>query len=85
MLFLVKACFLQDGYEFFAGRHLVTVFSAPNYCGSFNNCGAVLTVDESLRCAFITLSPSKDSLKLRPSKRNEIDIDDEIEKEGNEL
>ena len=23
---------VEDGYEFFAGRQLVTVFSAPNYC-----------------------------------------------------
>lgn len=30
----------QDGYEFFAGRRLVTVFSAPNYCKEFDNAGA---------------------------------------------
>jgi serine/threonine-protein phosphatase PP1 catalytic subunit len=24
---------VEDGYEFFAKRQLVTVFSAPNYCG----------------------------------------------------
>lgn len=28
---------VMDGYEFFADRKLVTVFSAPNYCGEFNN------------------------------------------------
>ncbi|CAI4233244.1 unnamed protein product [Auanema sp. JU1783] len=28
---------VQDGYEFFANRKLVTVFSAPNYCGQFDN------------------------------------------------
>jgi hypothetical protein len=24
---------VEDGYEFFAQRQLVTIFSAPNYCG----------------------------------------------------
>lgn len=24
---------VEDGYEFFAKRQLVTLFSAPNYCG----------------------------------------------------
>ncbi len=28
---------VEDGYEFFAGRRLVTLFSAPNYCGEFDN------------------------------------------------
>jgi len=23
---------VQDGYEFFANRQLVTIFSSPNYC-----------------------------------------------------
>lgn len=31
---------MEDGYEFFAKRQLVTVFSAPNYCGEFDNAGA---------------------------------------------
>ncbi|CAE7611013.1 gsp-2 [Symbiodinium pilosum] len=28
---------VEDGYEFFAARALVTLFSAPNYCGEFDN------------------------------------------------
>jgi serine/threonine-protein phosphatase PP1 catalytic subunit len=27
---------VEDGYEFFAGRRLVMLFSAPNYCGKFD-------------------------------------------------
>merc|ERR1712187_621679 len=33
---------VEDGYEFFAGRNLVTIFSAPNYCGEFDNAAAIL-------------------------------------------
>jgi len=48
---------VEDGYEFFARRSLVTVFSAPNYCGEFDNAGAIMTVDETMRCAFQILRP----------------------------
>jgi serine/threonine-protein phosphatase PP1 catalytic subunit len=48
---------VADGYEFFAGRKLITVFSAPNYCGEFDNAGAILMVDESLLCSFKVLKP----------------------------
>ena len=34
---------VEDGYEFFNERRLVTVFSAPNYCGEFDNKGAIMT------------------------------------------
>ena len=41
---------LEDGYEFYADRKLITIFSAPRYCGEFDNKGAVMEVDENLRC-----------------------------------
>ncbi|KAK6049772.1 hypothetical protein COOONC_12723 [Cooperia oncophora] len=43
---------VQDGYEFFGGRKLVTIFSAPHYCGQFDNAAAMMTVDENLQCSF---------------------------------
>ena len=43
---------VEDGYEFFGNRQLVTVFSAPNYCGEFDNNGAIMDVDEDLMCSF---------------------------------
>jgi len=46
---------VKDGYEFFAGRQLVTVFSAPNYCREFDNAGALMSIDESLLCSFKVL------------------------------
>ncbi len=50
---------MEDGYEFFAKRRLVTVFSAPNYCGEFDNAGAMMSVDETLMCSFQILKPSE--------------------------
>ncbi|KAJ0019993.1 hypothetical protein Pint_32661 [Pistacia integerrima] len=49
---------VEDGYEFFADRQLVTIFSAPNYCGEFDNAGAMMSVDESLMCSFQILKPT---------------------------
>ena len=43
---------VEDGYEFFGDRSLVTVFSAPDYCGEYTNDGAMMIVDESLKCSF---------------------------------
>jgi len=49
---------VEDGYEFFAKRQLVTVFSAPNYCGEFDNSAALMSVDENLICSFQILKPA---------------------------
>ena len=49
---------VEEGYEFFADRKLVTVFSAPNYCGEFDNAGAMMSVDENLNCSFQILKPA---------------------------
>ncbi|KAG2695241.1 hypothetical protein I3760_07G005900, partial [Carya illinoinensis] len=49
---------VEDGYEFFADRQLVTIFSAPNYCGEFDNAGAMMSVDENLTCSFQILKPA---------------------------
>jgi hypothetical protein len=35
---------VEDGYEFFADRKLVTIFSAPNYCGEFDNSGNLIII-----------------------------------------
>ena len=48
---------VEDGYEFFSKRQLVTIFSAPNYCGEFDNSGAMMIVDETLMCSFQILKP----------------------------
>ncbi|XP_047324340.1 serine/threonine-protein phosphatase PP1-like isoform X2 [Impatiens glandulifera] len=55
---------VEDGYEFFADRQLVTVFSAPNYCGEFDNAGAMMSVDETLMCSFQILKPAEKKKSL---------------------
>jgi len=50
---------VEDGYEFFAKRQLITIFSAPNYCGEFDNAGAMMSIDDSLMCSFKVLKPVK--------------------------
>eukprot|EP00731_Ephydatia_muelleri_P022423 Em0015g6a len=55
---------VEDGYEFFAKRQLVTLFSAPNYCGEFDNAGAMMSVDETLMCSFQILKPQDKKGKM---------------------
>ena len=61
---------VEDGYEFFNDRTLVTVFSAPNYCGEFDNWGAVMGVLEDLLCSFELLDPL-DSVALKQVMKKE--------------
>lgn len=50
---------VEDGYEFFAQRKLITIFSAPNYCGTFDNAGALMSINDELLCSFQILTPRK--------------------------
>jgi len=55
---------VEDGYKFQANRQLVTIFSAPNYCGEFDNAGAILIVREDLVCSFKVMRPNSHKAKL---------------------
>ncbi|KAG6470290.1 hypothetical protein ZIOFF_071355 [Zingiber officinale] len=39
---------VMDGFERFAQGHLITLFSATNYCGTTNNTGAILVLGRDL-------------------------------------
>ena len=64
---------VEDGYEFFGNRSLVTVFSAPDYCEEYNNCAAIMVVDSNLKCSFKVLKPLSeiDICEDEKNKKNE--------------
>jgi serine/threonine-protein phosphatase PP1 catalytic subunit len=65
---------VEDGYEFFARRRLVTLFSAPNYCGEFDNAAAVASVSDDLLISFKVYGGK---LKMHKGKSQAKDKDDE--------
>lgn len=46
----------------------MTLFSAPNYCGEFDNAGAMMAIDENLMCSFKILKPNNKA-KIGDSNR----------------
>lgn len=54
-----------------ANRGLVTIFSAPNYCGEFDNNAGILNVDETLCCSFDILKPV-DRKTLRKLQKDKV-------------
>ena len=59
---------VEEGFEFFADMKLVTIFTAPNYMGEFDNNGGILEVGEDLLCKFHVLRPNYE----RSGKRRKI-------------
>jgi serine/threonine-protein phosphatase PP1 catalytic subunit len=51
---------VSDGYKFTHNNKLITVFSAPNYCGNSGNDGAVMKINEDLVCSFIIIKPTNE-------------------------
>ncbi|CAL8072767.1 unnamed protein product [Calicophoron daubneyi] len=67
---------VEDGYEFYANRSLVTVFSAPNYCGEFDNAAAVFCLSR-LTTNLDSLQPTHSNLLSddEPINRDEADLE----------
>ena len=59
---------VEEGFQFFAGMKLVTIFTAPNYAGEFDNNGGILEVGEDLLCKIHVLRPNIE----RKGKRKRI-------------
>ena len=60
---------VEDGYEFFNNRKVVTVFSAPNYCNEFDNSAGIMTIEEDLTCSFKILQPAEKLKKYQGKGR----------------
>mmetsp|Transcript_20639 Transcript_20639/g.22987 ORF Transcript_20639/g.22987 Transcript_20639/m.22987 type:complete len:145 (+) Transcript_20639:436-870(+) len=60
---------VEDGYEFFNKRKVVTVFSAPNYCGEFDNSAAIMSIEGDLTCSFKILQPAEKQKKYKGKGR----------------
>lgn len=59
---------VDKGFQFFNNRKLVTVFSAPNYCGNVGNNASVMKISKKLECSFISLKPTNKKKKKHLSK-----------------
>ena len=55
---------VPEGYKFFANNKLLTVFSAPNYCGNSGNNGAVMKISENLECSFLIIKPTNQEITI---------------------
>ncbi|EGT45479.1 hypothetical protein CAEBREN_32030 [Caenorhabditis brenneri] len=60
---------VMDGFEFFANGLLVTIFSAPSYCGHFDNLGGVLRVDKDMVCSISVFAPENVYTAHLPKKK----------------
>ncbi|CAL4089114.1 unnamed protein product, partial [Meganyctiphanes norvegica] len=56
---------VEDGYQFFENRSLVTLFSAPNYCGEFDNAAAIMGVSKDLTCWFSIVKPDEQKTYIK--------------------
>ena len=59
---------VEEGYQFFADMKFVTVFSAPNYMGEFDNNGAILSINSNLLCSFHVINPVFNHDKKKKNK-----------------
>jgi len=55
---------VQDGYEFFANKRLITIFSAPNYTNHFDNKAGMVRITKDLRLSVKTLKAPKKAAAL---------------------
>jgi serine/threonine-protein phosphatase PP1 catalytic subunit len=50
-------------------KQLVTIFSVPNFRGEYQNLGAILAVEEDLKCSFEIIKPKLKHKNDEPIQR----------------
>ncbi|KAK9790585.1 hypothetical protein WJX73_006836 [Symbiochloris irregularis] len=70
---------VMDGFERFAQGHLITLFSATNYCGTAGNAGAILVLGRDLVMVPKLIHPLPPSTPRHSLKLHAEDYDDEQE------
>ena len=60
----------MEGYSWTHQRHLVTIFSAPNYCYRCGNMAAILQLGDNTDRTFIQFDPApRTGTEVEPAKR----------------
>ena len=49
---------MMNGYNYCHNKHVITIFSAPNYCYRCGNQAAIMEVDENRRQTLLQFDPS---------------------------
>lgn len=59
----------MQGYSWMHGNKVLTVFSAPNYCGVTNNLAAILIIDYEWKLNFVrfSMAPNRMPIQLPPT------------------
>jgi len=60
---------VMDGYSQTHDKHVVTIFSAPNYCYRCGNQAAIMEVDEHLRQTYMQFDPAPKKMDQNIPKR----------------
>lgn len=66
---------VMDGFERFAQGHLITLFSATNYCGTAGNAGAILVLGRDLVMVPKLIHPLPPSTPRTPDSATALDED----------
>eukprot|EP00887_Chlorella_sp_A99_P006383 scaffold3.g6383.t1 len=68
---------VMDGFERFAQGHLITLFSATNYCGTANNAGAILVLGRDMVMVPKLIHPLPPSTPRTPGSPNGALLEEE--------
>ncbi len=68
---------VMDGFERFAQGHLITLFSATNYCGTANNAGAILVLGRDFVMVPKLIHPLPPTTPKTPTSGGAVPLDED--------